>query len=484
MTQAMTLVRAGVVITDPSAVPGYIVDGAVLVDGTRIAAIGPFAELRAGFPDVPIVGGADDIVLPGLVNAHDHGRGLSPLGFGIEDAPLEAWILSLSRMPSLDPRRDTALSALKQLRGGISSTVNSHYHPTCSAQALESILNGYEDGGIRASVILSAMDRPITATLLRCLEGRLSRQGREDMERVLNRRVPFDTKRFLEVTREHRNLPGYRRSRLMTGVVSAHWSSDELLTLVDDNARRLGLFAQMHLLESRFQADGDPSIVRRLATLGVLGPHLSCAHCVHLTADDMGVMAEHGVSVVHNLSSNLRLRNGVAPVVAMLDSGVNVALGLDSMGINEDADLFQEMRLVHRVHGALDSRTVLTMATVNGARALGVASDVGTLSEGKRADLLVLNGARMVAPGLREPGRVFERVVYYATPDAVRSLFVDGRELIRDGRHVTLSEEALTADLIAGATESVRSDPALDRLVAEAVPLLRDLTRGEGRSHA
>jgi len=484
MTSAKTLVRGAVVITDPSEVPGYIVDGAVLIEGTRIAAVGSFAELTAGFPEVPVMGGENDIVLPGLVNAHDHGRGLSPLSFGIEDAPLEAWILSLTRMPVLDIRKDTALSALKQLRGGISATVNSYYHPANSEEALRSVLAGYRDGGIRASIVLSAMDRPITTTLLRALENRLSDRRREELARFLKRRAPFDTHRFLELTREYRELSDHPRCRMMTGVVSAHWSSDELLKLVDDNARKLGLVAQMHLLESRFQADGDGSIVRRLAKLGVIGPHVSCAHCVHMTTEDMAVMALTDTSAVHNLSSNLRLRNGVAPVAAMLAEGVNVALGLDSMGINEDADMFQEMRLAHRVHGDLDPKRILAMATVNGAKALGLSSDVGTLSVGKHADLLVLDGAEMPAPGLTEPNRVFERVIFHAKPETVRYLFVDGEVLMREGRHAVLSEKTLTEELIAGATENVVLNPELGCLIAEAVPHLRELTRRDERSRS
>lgn len=479
---ATFLVRGGTVITDPTADPGWVADGAVCVADGVIAAVGSFAQLSAAFPAAPVHGDANSIVLPALINAHDHGRGVSPLSLGIDDDLLELWIVGLTRMPVLDARKDTALSALCQLKSGIATTVNSFYSPTNSRDALQAVLDGYGDAGIRAGIVYSAMDRPITATLLRLAAKRLPEETQRKIQNFLERRAAFDLPLYRDRREELRIMPPGSRNWLMTGVVSAHWSSEELLKRVDQDARRFGLAVQMHLLESRYQAR-DQSVVRHLAALGVLGPHVSCAHCVQLTASDIDVLARKGVSVVHNLSSNLRLRSGIAPVPAMLKAGVNVALGLDSMGLNDDADMFQEMRLVHRVHGDLSARQVLAMATVNGARALGLSTVAGTLTEGKRADVLVLDGNRFGGPGLTAPERVFDRVIHYATPRAVRDVFVAGEAVIRNGCHASLDEDRLVQEIRDGMAHPEETNER-DVLLAEVAPTLRAILRPEAAEAA
>ena len=484
MAEQASLIRAGTVITDPSTQPGYLDKAAIYVENDTIKAIGAFDDLRAEFPTASVFGSEAAIALPGLINAHDHGRGLSPLSLGIDDDLLEIWILSLLQMPMLDVEHDTALSALRQLKSGISTTINSYYHPRNCQENLKAVLSGYAASGIRAGIVYSAMDDSVVARLLQRVLAVMPAEHRPAITEFLEQRQPFDVERYQAILRAYASISDSSRNWLMAGPISAHWSSDALLQTIEATARQLGLHTQMHLLESPHQARDNckfapKSLLSHLADLGVLHERLSCAHCVQMTEDDIALMAQSGASVVHNLSSNLRLRNGLAPVGRMLEAGVNVALGLDSAALNDDADMFQEMRLVYRSHAALTARQVLSMATVNGARALGLSAQLGTIEVGKKADILLLDGDRVVAPGLMAPHRIFERLVNFGRPEAVHMLFVDGQPVIRDGLHPNLDEAALTASLFDMA--AVERDPRsmqTAKMIAEVTPYLRQILQG------
>lgn len=487
MTHVSFLVRAGGAIVDPSAPDGVQGEMALLVEKGRIAAIAPFAELASSRPDVPVVGNEDAIALPGLINAHDHGRGLSPLSLGIRDDLLEVWILRLMRMPALNLRQDTALSALRQAQTGISTTVNSYFDPRNDRAAFDAVIDGYAEAGIRAGLVYSAMDKSVVSRLLREAAARLDETDRALVEGFTAKRSSFEIAPYLAMLETYADLGTARNMRgrtfLMTGPVSAHWSSDEQLGTIRQAAARFGLSLQMHLLESPFQARdngafSEGSVIRHLAGLGLLDRHVSCAHCVQVDADDLAVLAETGASVVHNVSSNIRLKNGRAPVSAMLRAGVNVALGLDSAGINDDTDMFQEMRLAFRVHGDLTAGDVLAMATVNGAKALGLSDEIGTLEVGKRADILLLDGKKMPVPRSEDPARLAEYLINYACPSAVSDLFVDGAAVVRQGRHVSLQEDKLAAELF-DAAAAWRMDPAAQAMLEIVTPVLRQLLQEE-----
>ncbi|WP_428925041.1 amidohydrolase family protein [Marinibacterium sp. SX1] len=475
---AQYLVRAGLMITDPGSNAPVLVDHGLRVEGTTIAEIAPFARLARDWPGLDVLGDGETILLPGLINAHDHGRGVSPQSLGIDDDLLEPWILNLSRMPALDAETDTALSGLRQMQTGITTTINSYYHPQNDSAAIAAVRRGYARAGLRAGLVLSAMDRPASADLMARAAARLSPELAAELAAERAGRPAFDMDAWAAALRgaaaERIGL-----SWMMAGVISAHWSSDAQIQSVEALAHELGLAAQMHLLESRYQARDNAraaggSVVRHLDGLGVLRPGLSCAHGVQLTGDDMAVLARNGVAVVHNPSSNLRLQSGIAPVPAMLAAGVNVALGLDSMGLDDRTDMFQEMRLAHRLHGRLSGRQVLAMATTSAAGAIG-RDDIGRLARGMQADLLLVDGNARPAPGLAAAERACDRLVLYGEPAALRELVIAGRRVMPGGRHPTQDADALLARLDPPAA---RGDARLARLMAPLHAILGEEQAG------
>ncbi|HEX8355121.1 MAG TPA: 5'-deoxyadenosine deaminase, partial [Pyrinomonadaceae bacterium] len=189
--------------------------------------------------------------------------------------------------------------------------------------------------------------------------------------------------------------------------------------------------------------------VEYLDSLGVSGPHVLLAHCVHVREDEIRLLASKGTHVAHCPSSNMKLGSGVAPVTEMLGRGVSVSLGADGAPCNNRLDMFTEMRTaallqkVSRGADALPAPRVLRMATLGGARALGLGDEVGSLEVGKRADVTVVELGRLHTTPLPD---VVSTLVYAAEARDVRDVLIDGRVVLRDGELRTLDEREVVAE--------------------------------------
>jgi 5-methylthioadenosine/S-adenosylhomocysteine deaminase len=177
--------------------------------------------------------------------------------------------------------------------------------------------------------------------------------------------------------------------------------------------------------------------LRRLQKLGLLGPGLIAVHAIHLTTDEIALLAEHGCNVAHCPSSNLKLGSGIAPVAELSRSGVNLGLGTDGAASNNRLDLFAEMR-----HAALPAQTVLQMATLNAARALGLEKRIGSLTVGKHADITAVN---LAAPELSPCYDPLSHLVYAAGREHVSHVWVGGELLVKDGRLTRIDAAEITA---------------------------------------
>jgi cytosine/adenosine deaminase-related metal-dependent hydrolase len=198
-----------------------------------------------------------------------------------------------------------------------------------------------------------------------------------------------------------------------------------------------------------------------LDSVGLTGRHVALAHCVHLSNDEIKTLKTTGTNVVHCPSSNLKLGSGIAPIVTLLEEGVSVSLGADGAACNNRLDMFTEMRtaalLQKALHGpeVLPASRALRMATIDGAKALGLASEIGSLEVGKRADLAVVRLDRLHATPVTD---VISALVYSAEPDDVDTVIIDGEVVMRERQLLRIDErevienarvqrEHLTADL-------------------------------------
>lgn len=395
-----------------------IEDGCLGITGREIAYVGNQNPEAAGKTEIDASG---MVVTPGLINAHTHCAMVLLRGFA-DDMALEEW-LSTKIWPAEmglqeeDVYWGTLLGALEMLRGG-TTTFNDMYH------YFEAATRAILDAGIRGCP---------SGVLLGFLP---------DADTRLDRAIDF--------CRQWRDN-GASRVHAMLGPHALYTCPAPLLRRVRDAAAELGLRVHIHLAETdtevtdvREQFGTTP--VRALRDLGLLDVPVVAAHCVKVDEEEMDLLAAHHVGVVHNPTSNMKLASGIAPVARMGERGVPVALGTDGACSNNNLDMVEEMRtaaLLQKVATgdptAVPAGEVLTMATRNSARALGLEELVGQLTPGRRADVVLWDYNQL---HLTPAHHVVSHLVYSASGADAHTVIVDGRIVVREREflHVEVSE--------------------------------------------
>lgn len=482
---ATLLIRGRYVI--PDADSPAIEDGAVLVDGEQIEAIGKFQQLSAQAPAARILGSPNHLVMPGLINSHAHGKGIGSFQLGFLDDQLELWILERKAQRPVDAYWDTLLSTTNLVESGVTSVLHSQStrNPGAYEEELDRTLGAYQDAGMRVAFapdirwknnFVYSPDDAFAATLPQPLRG--------EFVRYLGGLAPVVPERYFAAFDSLMNRVGLRgpRHRLLFGPLSLQWTGDEEMRAIARRAAELGTGLHIHVQESPYQRDLGPrtyghSLVRQLHKLGALTSSTTLAHAVWLTDSDLDLMAETGASYAHNLSANLRLKSGLSPVIRARDRGVNAALGTDSMTINDDDDFIQEMRLVAKMHrppgmyeSDLSSRDVLRMATINGRKAV-LFDDVGVLRAGGPADVVTMRLDhmldRMHAPGF-DP---VDLLLYRGKREYIDSVLVAGETLLVGGQLTRVNKEHALGELRAEAERHAAvGNTETRRLMAELRP--------------
>ena len=473
-----------------------LADGAIYQEDGVIVAVGPYTELRARYTPDAELGGADCAVIPGLVNSHHHGRGVTTLQMGTCDDCLETWILSGWGRRPYDHYLMTLYTALNMLESGTTTVM--YNHPQTAAATLsedvDAVLRGFLDAGMRVafSSYLRNQNRVVYTGDDEFLAG-LPAGLADDVRRYLAVAHLSDDDYFsfsADVHRRYHGAASGGRVRVLLSPANVQWNSDDFLLRCKEAAASLDTGIHMHLVESSYQKDygirtWGKTPVAHLHDLEFLGPEVSFAHAVWLTDADIELLADAGATVCHNASSNLRLKNGIAPVNPMLARGVNVAMGTDSTAINDDDDLLQEMRLVSKLHRqpgleqpAITSEQVLAMATRNAAAPTGFAGEIGALEPGRRADLVLINLNALEDPYL-DPGLPpVELVLGRAKAQDVAAVIVDGEVMLRDGRHLRADKAEVARELRAQLAQPVASETlATRRMVNQLAPYVEQFYR-------
>ncbi|HEV3470563.1 MAG TPA: 5'-deoxyadenosine deaminase [Pyrinomonadaceae bacterium] len=420
MSQSI-LIKGGIVITVDE--ENRVFEGDVLVRGGRIASIG-----EAGQAADVTVDARGCAVLPGFVQTHVHlcqtlFRGAADDLELIDWLKKRVWPLEAAHTAG-SVRASARLGVAELIRGGTTCalTMETVSH---TAEALGVV----EEAGFRATVGKCMMDKG------------------DEVPAALREETEASVGESLELLEGWHGRAG-GRVRVCFAPRFAVSCTPELLTRVARLARERGVMIHTHASENRDEIalvereTGRRNIVY-LDELGVSGPHVALAHCVHLDEREIGLLARAGTHVAHCPSSNLKLGSGLAPVAEMLERGVSVSLGADGAPCNNRLDMFTEMRAaallqkVRRGAASLPAQRVLRMATIDGARALGLDAEVGSLEVGKRADLTVLDLERLHLTPRPDP---VSTVVYAAEAADVRTVLIDGRFVLRDGELQTLDE--------------------------------------------
>ena len=472
-----------------------ISDGAVFQKDGEIIDVGAYDIIRARYTPDEEIGSDQHVVLPGLVNAHQHTRGVSHLLRDAQDDNLELWLIRLIKQKPVDPYLDNMYSIARLIESGV-TTVMHHHFPASPRyeEEVRSALKAFQDGGIRVAFALGIRNQNNLVyqrddEFVNLLPPRLVRRAREYLSNLMiTEEDYFDL--FARLYGEY-GAGTHAKVRILHGPDALQWCSDELLIRIKQSAEEYGTGIHSHMLESKYQKlyaleNFGKTAVEHLQDIGFLGSQMSFAHCVWVSKNDIDLLARSGASVCHNPSSNLRLKSGIAPVNQMLDEGVNVALGMDSLTLNDDDDMLQEIRLCANIHRTPDlgkpsptAGQLLKMATVNGAKATLFSDQIGTLEKGKRADIILVNLESITEPYLDPELSIVNVLLGRGKKSDIDTVMIDGEIVLRNRQHTRINR----SEIIAGLRESLStplkpSDVERVQFAQDLYPHVFDFYRG------
>lgn len=420
-------------------------------------------RIRSVLPGAGNGEGEGLLAVPAMINAHDHGYGIAPMAFGASDDALECWIAGLSVRPTIDAKQEALVAFARMALGGIGATV--HCHNSLVANDLEVEVAGVAEAqrevGIRVAFCCPVLDR--NAWVYGGPEALLPRLNAADRQ-TLSSRLPDSTPaprlvaQVEEIAREHET----ETFQIQYGPVGPQWCQDATLEAIADASQANDRRVHMHLLESRRQREWldaryPGGVVKFLDKIGLLSPRLTVAHGVWLDDEDCALLAERGVTVVLNTSSNLRLRSGMAPVRLFQKHGVRFAFGLDGCAFDDDQDYLRDLRLAWLLHNGSELESTLTPAEVfqsahgNAFPVVGGSGGFGELKAGAIGDIAVYDYAAMARDVYVDS--LDETTVFLTRGSArhLKSLFVAGQEVVHDGSLPGLDLGAIQDELHARA---------------------------------
>jgi 5-methylthioadenosine/S-adenosylhomocysteine deaminase len=427
------LIKGGMILTLDR--EGRRLRGDLLVEGDRISRIAPHIDAPAD----EVIDAAGLLVLPGFVQSHLH-LCQTLLRGQADDMPLLDWLNRITSLEALHTPETLYASArlglAEMIKSGATGLIDMgtlHYQ--------DSVFTAIEESGMRAQAGKAMMD--LTENLPPALQETTEESLRESMDLL------------------HR-WHGRANGRIRYGFAPRWqlWNTEEALVTIKREADlHPGVGIHGHAGEIR---DEVPLMIEQrglrnllyLEKIGVVGPNVQMAHCIWLDDDELRVLAETGTHVLHCPCCNTKLGSGIARIPEMLERGISVALGSDGAPSNNNLDMFVEMRVASLIHKyrlgaeALPAEQVLRMATNGGAAALGLAAEAGSLEEGKKADLILLDDGGLHAAPLEdyELDDPVKRIVSAYQSESVRTSVIDGRPVMRDRVLLTMNEADVSAD--------------------------------------
>ena len=403
-------------------------DGAVAIDGRDIVAVGSAAAIGREYRSAQSIDVGGDVVMPGLINTHTHAPMVLYRGLA-DDLALMDWLQKYifpAEARTVSPefvRAGTRLAVLEMIRSGTTAYADMYYFE-------EEIARVTKAAGLRGVLGQTIIQFPVP-------DARTPAEG---------------------LARTERFIKEFAGDELIVPAVAPHamYTLDgATLKACRALADRAGVPLIIHLAETKdeiaiAQENYKTTPVAYLDSLGFFNARTLAAHAVHLSVSDIAMLASRSVGVSHNPESNMKLASGTAPVLRLRAARVAVGLGTDGAASNNDLDMFEAMRqaaLLHKLQSsdprALPARDVLAMATREGARALGMEKETGSIETGKRADVIVVS---MRAPRQTPMYDPLSHLVYVTRGDDVQTVVVNGRVLMRDRRVLTLDETAVLGE--------------------------------------
>ena len=442
--RATLVVTGGTVIT-MDAQRRVFSPGSVAIDGNTIVAVGSPQAVSARYAAAEAIVANGAVILPGLINTHGHAAMVMYRGLA-DDLALMDWLQKYifpAEARTVSPefvRVGTRLAALEMLESGTTLHTDMYYFE-------EEVARATKEAGMRGVLGQTVIGFP-----------------------VADAKTPAEG-----LARAERFIRTFKGDPLVVATVAPHsmYTVDpESLRAARDLARTFGVPLLTHLAETRDEVKESMekhhlSPAAYFESLGFWDTPALAAHGVHLSEADLAILAKHRVALSHNPESNMKLASGAAPVAKALRAGLTVGLGTDGAASNNDLDMFEAMRQAAFLHKLSDgdptaasAQTVLEMATLGGAAAVGMADRLGSLEAGKLADLIVVSMRSARQTPMYNP---VSHLVYASRGDDVRTVIVNGRVVMRDRRVLTLNPAVVLADarrLAAKVRAAVETAPA------------------------
>lgn len=420
------IVSGGTVVTMDGA-RRVIEDGALAIDGGRIAAVGSRAEVEAKYTARETIDAKGKVVIPGLVNGHTHVpmtlfRGLA------DDLDLQEWLTKYifpaeaKNVTEDFVRVGTRLGLAEMIRGGTTTYCDMYYFE-------DAIADETAKAGLRGVLGETVIDFPVA-------------------DNKTHAEAMAYTEKYVKKWQGH---------ALITPAIAPHAPytvSEEHLKAIRAFSDRTNAPIVIHVAETRKEVDDlvkskGASPVAYLSRIGFLNERVIAAHVVFATVEEIEVLKRAGAGVAHNPQSNMKLASGVAPVPQMLLADINLGLGTDGAASNNDLNMWEEMDAAAKLHKVftgdpkvITAQQAFEMATIRGARSLHMEREIGSLEQGKRADLVIVDLDTLNQTPLYN---LYSDLVYATKAADVRTVIVEGRVLMRDRRLLTLDESDIKA---------------------------------------
>lgn len=392
--------------------------GDILISGDVIEKI----SQDISFPQAKIIDGRNTFVMPGLVNTHTH-TAMSLLRSYADDMDLQTWLEeeiwpAEANLKSEHAYWGSMLAFLEMIKSGTTTFADMYFYMDDIAEA--------------------AIKMGIRGVLARGLLKFTDPEG-------------INIQENLELIKKYNNS-GDGRITCMFGPHAPYTTDKEYLEKIMKLADENGVGLHIHISETKKEVDDmmkeyGKSPVQYLEDIGLFNRHIVAAHCVHVSDADMEILKKHNVGVCHNPGSNLKLASGIAPISEMLEKGINVGIGTDGASSNNNLNMFEEMHLTALIHKGytndplvLNAEDVLKMATIDGAKVLGLEKEIGSLEVGKKADIIIID---LEKAHLYPKANLMSNMVYSAQGSDVKTVIINGIILMEDYKMTSCNEKII-----------------------------------------
>ncbi len=413
----MGIVLKNILAVLPDGNRDEVTETSIYIEGDRIAAIG---EKPEGFAEDKVIDGRDKLVIPGLVNCHTHSY-MAFMRNVADDLSFMDWLFGTidpieQQMTDEDTYWGACLAIIEMMKSGTTcfNDMQMNIHQTTRA---------VKESGMRA-------------VICRGLIG----NGNDEAGQI----------RLKQAYEERDAAKDCDRLSFALGPHAPYTCDDGFMRIVSEEAKKNNMRIHVHLSESvsemeQIREKYGCTPIEMADRNGLFDVPAIVAHCVQATDSDIDILKAKGASVVTNPASNMKLGNGFAPVSKMLEKGVNVCLGTDGAASNNSLNMFHELSLLTLIHKGVNktpqcvsAREGFRIATINGARALGLEKEIGTIEAGKKADLAVLN---LNTPSLTPRNNLIAGLSYSANGSEVETVIIDGKITMEDRKILTMDEE-------------------------------------------